>query len=159
MRSQHCLLQPDAASSVALSEVSQLCSTAMAGERPVHALWPCFPPSNDGCSHLSHHRSAKIVCCNLTLLLLQRLLGSLLWEVEGRQLPIWGFVFCLAMVVARPQLPHLCVLSLSLSLGSATVCAGDSGRNVDFSLLVLRAAECVHCFLTPSLLLSPLDLP
>lgn len=93
-------------------------------------------------------RSAKIVCCNLTLLLLQRVLGLLLWEGEGRQLHIWGIVFCLAMVAARPQLPHLCVLSLPLSLGSASVCADDSGQNVESTTLILRAAECVHCFLT-----------
>lgn len=39
-----------------------------------------------------------------------------------------GFVFLMAMVAARLQLPHLCVLS-ALSLGSVAVRADHSSRN------------------------------
>lgn len=57
VRSQHCLLQLHAASSVVLSEVSQvppLGSTAVGGVGWVGkglflSLWPCSPSNNGGC--------------------------------------------------------------------------------------------------------------
>lgn len=62
------------------------------------------------------------------------------------------FVFCLAVVAARPQLPHLCVPSLHWPLGS--VCADNSGRNAYSTSLLLRAAGGVGCNLV-CLLLPP----
>lgn len=62
------------------------------------------------------------------------------------------------IAAARPHLPHLCVPSLPLSLGLATVCAGYSGRNVDSTPLLLRATEYVRCSPISPLHFSPQEL-
>lgn len=104
-------------------------------------------------------RAAETVRCTLTFPLLKPLLGPWeLWEGEGRWLLESGFVFCLVMAAARPQLTHHCVLSLPLSLGSAAECTGQWGKNADSTTLLFKAAECVPCKLTPPLLLSLLGL-
>lgn len=60
---------------------------------------------------------------------------------RGEVARIHGFVLYLAMVAARPQLPHLYVPSLSLSLGP--IYGDHSGRNAYFTS-VLLGVQSVH---------------
>lgn len=88
-----------------------------------HSREECFfISSSQGC------RKCVLYSCSQLQLLLRPLLAlirlgkaSSAWLREGSQAP--GFVFCLTMVAARPQLPHLfCSLSAPVTGFSYSMC-------------------------------------